>query len=36
MLEGEVTLVTDAGEEIMRAGDCAALPANATGIALKN
>jgi len=29
VLAGEVVLVTDAGEEIMRAGDCAAFPANA-------
>src|SRR5215475_5278444 len=27
MLEGELTLVTDAGEEILRAGDCAAFKA---------
>lgn len=27
VLEGEVVLVTDAGEQIMRAGDCAAFPA---------
>ena len=27
VLEGEVVLVTDAGEEILRAGDCAAFPA---------
>lgn len=26
VLAGEVTLVTDAGEEILRAGDCAAFP----------
>ncbi len=25
MLDGELTLVTDAGEEILRAGDCAAF-----------
>ena len=29
VLSGEVTLVTDAGEEIFRAGDCAAFPKNA-------
>ena len=29
VLEGEVTLITDAGEEILRAGDCAAFPAGA-------
>jgi uncharacterized cupin superfamily protein len=28
VLSGEVTLVTDAGEEILRTGDCAAFPAN--------
>lgn len=28
VLTGEVVLVTDAGEEILRAGDCAAFPAN--------
>jgi uncharacterized cupin superfamily protein len=27
MIEGEAVLVTDAGEEVMRAGDCAAFPA---------
>ena len=27
MLDGELTLVTDAGEEILRAGDCAAFKA---------
>jgi uncharacterized cupin superfamily protein len=27
VLEGEVALVTDAGEEILRAGDCAGFPA---------
>ena len=26
VLAGEVTMVTDAGEEILRAGDCAAFP----------
>jgi len=25
VLEGELTLVTDAGEEVLRAGDCAAF-----------
>jgi uncharacterized cupin superfamily protein len=29
ILSGEVVLITDAGEEIMRAGDCAAFPKNA-------
>jgi uncharacterized cupin superfamily protein len=29
VLSGEVTLVTDAGEEIFRAGDCVAFPKNA-------
>lgn len=28
VLSGEVTLVTDAGEEVLRAGDCAAFPKN--------
>jgi len=28
VLSGEVALVTDAGEEILRAGDCAAFPKN--------
>jgi len=28
VLEGEVVLITDAGEEILRAGECAAFPAN--------
>jgi len=28
VLAGEVVLVTDAGEEILRAGDCAAFPAS--------
>ena len=28
VLAGEVVLVTDAGEEMLRAGDCAAFPAN--------
>lgn len=27
VLEGEVVLITDAGEEILRAGDCAGFPA---------
>lgn len=27
VLSGEVVLVTDAGEEVLRAGDCAAFPA---------
>lgn len=30
VLEGEVVLVTDAGEETLRAGDCAAFPAGAS------
>jgi uncharacterized cupin superfamily protein len=29
VLEGEVVLITDAGEETLRAGDCAAFPKNA-------
>lgn len=29
VLEGEVVLITDDGEEILRAGDCAAFPKNA-------
>jgi uncharacterized cupin superfamily protein len=29
VLSGEVTLVTDTGEETLRAGDCAAFPKNA-------
>jgi uncharacterized cupin superfamily protein len=29
VVEGEVVLVTDKGEEILRAGDCAAFPKNA-------
>jgi uncharacterized cupin superfamily protein len=29
ILSGEVVLVTDSGEEILRAGDCAAFPKNA-------
>jgi uncharacterized cupin superfamily protein len=29
VLEGEVVLITDEGEEILRAGDCAAFPKNA-------
>lgn len=28
VLEGELTLITDAGEEILRAGDCVAFPKN--------
>lgn len=28
LLAGEVVLVTDQGEEVLRAGDCAAFPAN--------
>ena len=28
VLAGEVVLVTDAGEEVLKAGDCAAFPAN--------
>ena len=28
VLSGEVTLVTDKGEEVLRAGDCAAFPKN--------
>lgn len=28
VIKGEVTLVTDAGEERLKAGDCAAFPAN--------
>ena len=30
VLSGELTLVTDAGEEILRAGDCVAFPKNAS------
>lgn len=30
VLAGELTLVTDKGEEILRPGDCAAFPKNAT------
>ncbi len=29
VLSGELVLVTDSGEQVMRAGDCAAFPANA-------
>ncbi|TFW32193.1 cupin domain-containing protein [Massilia horti] len=29
IVSGEVVLVTDEGEQVMRAGDCAAFPANA-------
>ena len=37
VLEGEVVLVTDAGEEILRAGDCAGFPAGqADGHHLQN
>jgi uncharacterized cupin superfamily protein len=37
VLEGEVVLVTEGGEEIMYAGDCAAfLPGNADGHHLQN
>jgi uncharacterized cupin superfamily protein len=37
VLEGEVVLVTDAGEEILRAGDCAGFPAGeANGHHLQN
>ena len=37
VLEGEVVLVTDAGEEALRAGDCAAFPAgDADGHHLQN
>ena len=28
VLSGEVVLITDAGEELLRPGDCAAFPAN--------
>jgi uncharacterized cupin superfamily protein len=28
VLSGELTMITDAGEEILRAGDCAAFPKN--------
>jgi uncharacterized cupin superfamily protein len=28
VLEGEVVMITDAGEEILRPGDCAAFPKN--------
>ena len=33
-MEGELTLVTNSGEELLRAGDCAAFPrvASRTGI----
>jgi uncharacterized cupin superfamily protein len=30
VLEGEVVLITDAGEEVLRAGDCAAFPKGAS------
>ncbi len=37
VLSGEVTLVTDSGEEILRAGDCAGFPAGDTnGHCLQN
>ena len=37
ILEGEVVLVTDVGEEILRAGDCAAfLPGDPDGHHLQN
>src|SRR3990167_6491035 len=37
VLEGEVVLVTDAGEEVLRAGDCAGFPAGvADGHHLQN
>jgi uncharacterized cupin superfamily protein len=37
VLEGEVVLVTDAGEQVMRPGDCAAFPAGvADGHHLQN
>jgi uncharacterized cupin superfamily protein len=29
ILEGEVFMITDTGEEVLRAGDCAAFPKNA-------
>jgi uncharacterized cupin superfamily protein len=29
VIEGEATLITDAGEQILRAGECAAFPKNA-------
>ncbi len=29
IISGEVVLVTDSGDQVMRAGDCAAFPANA-------
>ena len=29
VIDGEVVLVTDKGDEVLRAGDCAAFPANA-------
>lgn len=28
VIEGEVTLITDAGEEVLRTGDCAGFPKN--------
>jgi uncharacterized cupin superfamily protein len=36
VLEGEVVLVTDAGEEVLRAGDCAGFKAGADGHHLQN
>jgi uncharacterized cupin superfamily protein len=37
VLSGELILVTDAGEELLRAGDCAAFPKNvADGHHLQN
>src|SRR5215469_4192010 len=37
VLSGEVTLVTDSGEEVLRAGDCAGFSANdANGHCLQN
>jgi len=37
VLSGELTLVTDTGEEVLRAGDCAAFPKNvANGHHLQN
>ena len=31
VLEGELTLIEDAGETLLRAGDCAAFPKNSAG-----
>src|SRR5687767_4275850 len=37
VVEGEVVLVTDAGEEVLRAGDCAGFPAGeANGHCIQN